>query len=136
MNAFAYLDGQQTLYLKEIHYTVGSDGDIKGDIKLGDELHVEASLEKGLTIEVTRKIFTVADDAYLLSVTMGSTLSFKQDHTVSEDTIRQIDWKKELKSKDRLLSVLTARISLLISQITSSFGGTPIVTQPALIKEV
>ena len=42
---------------------------------------------------------------------------------------------EELINQSKILSALASRMSLLISQITASYGGKPMVTPPVFIRE-
>lgn len=69
-------------------------------------------------------------DVFALSV------GFRVLYTIDEKDTQAIDWNNVdipaelIRSEDDSLHMIASRISLLISQITSSFGQTPIVTPP------
>lgn len=99
-----------------------------------DTIKAELVDPRHVRVEFTRELNFSTQDIFELSVTFGAL------YTTNEDSDQNIDWDnidisaELLKSGAPVLNVLTSRISLLISQITSSYGQPPVVTPPTLIQ--
>lgn len=65
---------------------------------------------------------------------MGSNLFLKEDK-MEEFKQANFNLNEELIKQSKILSVLTSRISLLISQITASYGGKPMIAPPIYVPE-
>jgi hypothetical protein len=81
---------------------------------------------------VERNVRFEPNIVYELKVSFGAILELKNISEIERD----IDWNQEFKKSNEGLAViqgLLTRISLQISQITSSYGLNPIVTPPNLI---
>lgn len=91
--------------------------------------------EKHVSFEFTRELHFSSNDLFALSVT------FSAVYTLNENDHGDIDWNSSEVAKDILhsnstfLNMLITRASLLISQLTSSFGQAPIITPPTSIRE-
>lgn len=124
-------------YLKDIDYNAISVGPIseKIDVSLNDELSFNFNYEnKAFDFEVRRTVSFTPNALYQLSVSFGAKLIIRED----APELKNIDWNDEFKSNSiciNLIQSLMARISVLISQITSSYGQNPLVTPPNFIRK-
>lgn len=121
-------------YLKEISYKtiVIGQGNEKASVQVHDTLSFEIIDDYSLRVEIKRTVDFIPNTIYNLSVAYG-TILIKKDESID---IKSIDWDKEFRGNPLcliLIQSLLARISLQISQITSSCGQIPVVTPPRLI---
>ena len=83
---------------------------------------------------MTRCVEFKPEKPYDFQISMGSYFSIKEEK-FEELEQADFDFKQEFIKQSKLLSGLAARISLLISQVTSSFGGKPLITPPSYIEK-
>ena len=103
-------------------------------INCTDSITVDAN-ENVARISVKRTLNFEPEGMFKLSVTYGAILRFNEKKKY-EHNWRNINLAKEFeKHGDFVLGNLMNRISLLISEITSSFGQSPIVLPPTIISE-
>ena len=122
-------------FLKDVDYKVITVDPIqfRVDAQIKDSL--QFAIDKGNNVfefEVRRTLFFAPYALYQLSVAFGAKLTIKKD----APDLNGIDWEAEFKNNVlfvNLISGLMAKISVLISQITSSYGQTPMVTPPMLM---
>ena len=134
MNFAELFNENYSYFLKEIGYQVITVGNIhdKVDIVVKDNTTFEMLDETHLQIVVERNVRFEPNVVYELKVSFGAILELKNISKIERD----IDWHQEFKKSNEGLAViqgLLTRISLQISQITSSYGLNPIVTPPTLI---
>lgn len=96
-----------------------------------DKLSVKLDLENnGIGLLLTRSMAFEPQDLFELSVSFSALL------TIKEDRKNEIDWEKinlaeEFRNNGNfILDGLFNRITLLIGQITASYGQTPIMLYP------
>ena len=121
-------------FLNQIRYQVITVGNIQDqvDISINDDTVFEMLDEKHLKIIVERQVHFQPNVVYELKVSFGAILEIKDNVTFDKN----LDWRQEFKESNEGTAViqgLLTRISLQISQITSSYGLNPIVTPPTLI---
>ena len=123
--------------LNDIHYKkldISNSDSSEKQLNCIDTIKAELVDPRHVCVEYTRELNFSTQDIFELSVTFGAL------YTINEDSDQNIDWNnidisaELLKSGAPVLNVLTSRISLLISQITSSYGQPPVVTPPTLIQ--
>lgn len=109
------------------------------DFKINDHIEIIDVNDKMLTIEFTRSLIELDLDELFLEISVLITFKVKKefDNTiVFLSKIKQEDLKKViLENEDFFLSCSICTVSLLISQILSSFGRIPPITPPLFIKE-
>ena len=132
-----YFEPSQEIFLDSISYNKIENTEVypEKDIFLICQDNVRASIEaSGVKILLTRSLTFDPNVLFHLSVTFGTLLKFNKKKN-------DIDWEKlDLAEEFRengefATSQLMNRISLLIGQITSSFGQQPIMLPTSLIKK-
>lgn len=134
MNFTELFNENYSYFLKNINYQVITVGNIqdKVDIVIKDNTFFKMLDETHLEFGVERNIKFTPDIVYNLKVSFGAILEFKDANKVKDN----INWVEELKNTTEGMAIiqgLLTRISLQISQITSSYGMNPIVTPPNLM---
>lgn len=134
MELLNYLNGQQSVFLKSANYEIG-DNQIKQDAKLNayDSLEVKLIKTSGIEIIFTRKLAFEPESSFKAEVSMGTILYLNQEKCKTVNW-EEIDLAQEIKACPKILNKLVERSSLLIAQLTSSFGGNPVITPPHYIE--
>ena len=123
-------------YLKDIDYNAITIGPVseKINVNLKDDLNFVLNREtNSFDFEVRRTVSFTPNALYQLSIAFGAKLNIRQN----APELKDVNWDEEFKSNAIFISLiqgLLSRISVLISQITSSYGQAPMVTPPNLIK--
>ena len=135
MDINQYIEPRQQTFLSNVEYRllelVASGS--KNVINVADNLEARFLDPKHIKLTLTRKLTFTPAGLFELSVSFGTIL------TLREDSYYLVDWKtydvaEEIaRNSKNLINPLAARISLLISEITSSYGQNPIVTPPTII---
>lgn len=131
-----YFSKKYQFYLKKIDYKMLNEPEFDKECKLVCEDHINTEIVQmgQLHIDFVRNIKFDPDSLYSLSVAFGAVFEFKND-IKDEVDIAKINWDTEVvKNRQKFLSNIVSRASLLISQITSSYGLTPVVTPPTIIQ--
>lgn len=118
--------------LKSIDYKTIESQEIFDTIELNcsDEIN-SINIENGLELTFSRKVFFIPKCMYELTVTYSVKL-FYVDNTKEINCEELLD---NLKNEENVyLSNIISRASLLISDITSSYGQNPVITPPVFIK--
>lgn len=127
-NLASYFEPEQEYYLQSIKYDriVGKTPQNKYDLNCTDTISTEDHDGK-VRLTLKRKVVFEPEDFFELSIEFGAILNFKKEKK------GEIDWEKvNLEDEFRIngsfvLTNLASRISLLIAEITSSFGQQPII---------
>lgn len=135
MDINQYIEPRQQTFLSNVEYRllelVASGS--KNVINVADNLEARFLDPKHIKLTLTRKLTFNPAGLFELSVSFGTIL------TLREDSYYLVDWKtydvaEEIaRNSKNLINPLAARISLLIAEITSSYGQNPIVTPPTII---
>ncbi|MDO4390079.1 MAG: hypothetical protein Q4C92_00515 [Clostridia bacterium] len=136
-NLASYFESEQEYYLQSIKYDriVGDMPQNKYDLNCTDTISTEAYEEGKVRLTLKRKVAFKPEDFFELSIEFGAILSFKKEKK------GEIDWDKvNLEDEFRnngsfVLANLASRISLLIAEITSSFGQQPIILPVGISNE-
>lgn len=97
-----------------------------------DNVKVDVN-DAGVRIIIMRTLAFEPDEIFNLSVSFGAYLKFNEKKSEYEWT--NINLAEEFRDNgDFVTAQLMSRISLLIGQITSSFGQYPIITPPTFAK--
>ena len=109
--------------------------EIKQEISLLCQDNVNASVnEDGVRIIVTRSIIFDPNKLFTLSVSFGADLKFSDRK--SEHEWKNINLAEEfLENGDFVTTQLMSRISLVIGEITSSFGQQPLILPTIIAKK-
>lgn len=99
-----------------------------------DNINVEIKSNSGVKIIVTRSLYFEPEEIFRLSVAFGANLKF-EPQKVDEYNWNEINLADEFRDNgDFVTDNLMSRISLLIAQITSSFGQQPLLLAPVVAK--
>ena len=124
-----YFLKEKNLFLENINYeTVKSDK--KAMMRLGCRDTVVAQLigDRGVKVIFNRRLAFEPEALFTLSVSFGVFLRFDPSR-MGEVNWQEVNIVNEFtKANPAIMSELNARTTLLVSQITSSAGGVPIVT--------
>lgn len=136
-NLAEYFQPEQEIFLDGIYYKkVDSANNNTGqDVALACQDSVRASLtENGVRIILVRNLVFDPDILFKLTVSFGANLRFNERR--SEHDWMKVNLAEEfIKNGDFITAHLMSRISLLIGQITSSYGLQPLMLQPVLAKQ-
>ena len=135
MDINQYIEPRQQTFLSNVEYRllelVASGS--KNVINVADNMEARFLDPKHIKLTLTRKLTFNPAGLFELSVSFGTIL------TLREDSYYLVDWKtydvaeEIVRNSKNLINPLAARISLLIAEITSSYGQNPIVTPPTVI---
>ena len=125
-----YFLHEQQIFLDNINYEVLKLEKAQGEMKLNCKDTIVAQLrdKQGVKITFNRALTFDPEGMFFLSVTFGVFLKFNPVY-YDEIMWKNIDIAGEFKANcPHILTNLMSRTSLLISEITSASGQTPIVT--------
>ena len=136
-NLQEYFTPEQEIFLDSINYRriEDSGNEREQEVALLCQDNVKASVnDKGVRIIVTRSLVFEPEKIFVLSVSFGAELKFNSRK--SEQDWMKINLAEEFRQNgDFVTTQLMSRISLLIGQITSSFGQQPLILHPMLAKK-
>lgn len=135
-NLVDYFKPEHQFFLQNVSYRrIGQEKE-KQEYSLICSDNIDADIEDNqLHLTVTRNIRFDPSDLFELTVSYGVVLSFNSE-TKNDVNWDEIDIQEEFKEYGSfVLSNIMNRISLLISQITSSYGQPPIIMPPTFIRE-
>lgn len=135
-NLSEYFLPEHEFYLHKIVYdrldNVTSEETVP--LNCADNINVEIKNNSGVKIIVTRSLYFEPEEVFRLSVAFGANLKF-EPHKVNEYNWNEINLAEEFRDNGDFVTVnLMSRISLLIAQITSSFGQQPLLLPPIVAK--
>jgi hypothetical protein len=136
-NLSEYFKPELEIFLDTVSYKRIENLDNKGERELSllcqDNLKATTN-ENGVRIIVTRTLMFDPEELFTLNVSFGADLKFnerKLEHEWSE-----INLAEEFgENGDFVTAQLMSRISLLIGQITSSFGQQPLILPSGVAKK-
>lgn len=138
-NLSEYFLPEQEFYLHKINYdriASGEAGIKKSEIALNcaDNIVVDVNDLDEVKLVVTRSLYFEPEEMFCLSVAFGAELKInpkkKNDYNWHE-----LNLAEEFRDNGEFVMVnLMSRISLLIAQITSSFGQQPLMLPPNVIR--
>ncbi len=103
-------------------------------LNCADNINVEIKGNSSVKIIVTRSLYFEPEEMFRLSVAFGANLKF-EPQKVSEYNWNEINLADEFRDNGHfVMDNLMSRISLLIGQITSSFGQQPLLLAPIVAK--
>lgn len=132
-NLADYFLPEQEYYLENVSYTrIESDSTVNGHLlNCIDQLEVSVN-EEHVKLKITRSLVFEPNELFELNVSFGAILKFNQK-VKNEYNWNEMNLAEEFKENGDFVTVnLMTRISLLVSQITSSFGQIPIILPPQL----
>lgn len=126
-----YFHPEQQIFLENINYEHGKPARGKMKMNCKDTIVARLTEPMGAKFTFNRAISFEPDGPFYLSVSFSVIMRFR------EETHGELDWKTvDLAGEFRehggiTLHNLASRASLLIAEITSASGQTPIITLPA-----
>lgn len=121
------------IFLSHIDYDVLTLGNGGGKINVTDNIQAYPKDDSHVKIEISRSLSFPNNELFAVTVIFGVLLT---KNPLSKD---EVDWStidvcEEFKrSKVPLINGIASRISMLLAQITSSFGQNPVVTPPQMM---
>lgn len=134
-NLSQYFVPEHEYYLDTINYErlLIQENDTESLLKCNDQIKTKIKGDY-LNLSVTRNIYFEPEGIFRLSVTYGANLKFIEEKKDEYDWSK-IDLEEEFRSNGQFVLVnLLNRISLLVAEITSSYGLSPLVLPPGLLK--
>lgn len=135
-NLSEYFLPEQEFYLHKIVYNrIDSIASEKVfSLNCADNINVEVNENNGVKIIVTRSLTFKPEEMFCLSVAFGADLKL-DPQKVNDYNWHEINLAEEFRDNGKFVTDnLMSRITLLIAQITSSFGQPPIVLSPSVAK--
>ncbi len=135
-NLSEYFLPEQEFYLQSINYDRLNSVMSKEEVFLNctDNIHVERNENNGVKVTVTRELFFEPGEMFRLSVAFGADLQFDLQRAEEYDW-NEVNLAEEFRDNgDFVILNLMSRITLLIAQITSSFGQQPLILPPGISK--
>ena len=132
-----YFAGECSISLENVTYNKlkENDGDVTLKVKDSIEIKEKQNDVNSLEFIVSRSLTFDPKSLAEINVSFGVVLELNDQLKNSE----QLDYARlrdEIISEDSvLMSIIMSRISMLISQLTSSYGERPIVTPPSFLKD-
>ncbi len=135
-NLSEYFLPEQQFYLHKIVYDRIDYISSKEEFSLNcvDNINVEVNEKKEIRVIVTRTLFFEPEEMFYLSVAFGADLQLNQQRA-NEYNWQEINLSEEFRDNGNfVIDNLMSRITLLIAQITSSFGQQPLILPPGVAK--
>ena len=131
-NLSQYFLPEYEFYLEEIKYNRLSASEKDNDNLICKDTLSADLIDTGVRLLITRNLAFEESQLFDLSVSYGAVLTFDESRS-TEINWNELDLAREFKDNGGfVLSNLMSRISLLIAQITSSFGQMPLVLPPVI----
>ena len=129
-----YFESEQRYYLDSISYNRIDKEEQVQNYSLNCVDNIEVSVnEATVKLTVKRSLKFEPEELFDLSVSYGAILKLKKDK-IDEYNWSKINLAAEVQENGQfVLGNLMSRISLLIAEITSAYGQTPIVLAPAVV---
>ena len=135
-NLSEYFLPEQEFYLHKIVYDRIENTTSKAEFSLNcaDNINVEINDKNRVRIILTRSLTFEPEEMFKLSVAFGTELKF-EPQKVNEYNWNEINLAEEFRDNGKFVTDnLMSRITLLIAQITSSFGQQPLILPPSVAK--
>lgn len=135
-NLSEYFLPEQQFYLHKIVYDRMECISSKQQFMLNcaDNINVEVNDKKDIRVIVTRTLSFEPEEMFFLSVSFGADLQLDQQKA-DEYNWYEINLAEEFRENGNFVTDnLMSRITLLIAQITSSFGQQPLILLPSVTK--
>ena len=131
-NLSQYFLPEYEFYLEEIKYNRLSVSEKDNDNLICKDTLSADLIDTGVRLLITRNLAFEESQLFDLSVSYGAVLTFDESRSI-EINWNELDLAREFKDNGGfVLNNLMSRISLLIAQITSSFGQMPLVLPPVI----
>lgn len=102
-------------------------------IKINDELNIAIKDKGVVTVLFSRSVYFSPDCMFNIKIVYGADLTFVCLADSEKYSIEEIK-ESLLENNNPYLGGLIARTSLLLAQITASYGQSPLVTPPSFLK--
>lgn len=124
-----YLEEKRGIRLKEVNFTAVEMSDQDSDFIVND-YYIVSKNEKEIIVTVTREVGFEPENGFKISASYDIIYKLIED-LIDEFNESNIDIEKEIaEDKETYIWDEMNRISLIISQLTSSFDNIPFVTRP------
>ncbi len=133
-NLVEYFLPEQEFYLQNVSYSKVENVINQNEHSLNciDNIKVDVIGNEKVRITITRSLKFEPEELFNLSVAFGAVLSFDPEHE-KDCNWNEINLAEEFRANGDFVTVnLMSRITLLIAQITSSFGQQPLVLPPGI----
>lgn len=130
-NLSEYFLSEQEFYLNKINYNRLEKGDeqVEYDLNYKDSIEVKLK-DDGVELVVERLLKFNPEEIFELSVSFGAVLKFDLSKQ-GEYQWEEVDLAEEFRENGGFVMVnLMNRISLVVAEITASFGQQPIILPP------
>lgn len=135
-NLAEYFQDEQDIFLEEISYSK-MENEVASEFSLNctDNISTQIIENQGIKIVVTRTLEFEPKCVFSMKVAFGAKLYFE------EDKIKEVDWNKlnladEFRENGEfVINELMSRITLMIAQITASFGQVPLILPPVIPRD-
>lgn len=133
-NLADYFVAEQEYYLDKITYDrIDENSQVREHLlNCIDSVDVDIINENTVRVTVERALKFSPEEMFNLTISFGALLKFNEEKKADYDW-EKIDLMEEFRENGQfVLSNLITRISLLIAEITSSFGQMPIISPPRI----
>ena len=129
-----YFEPDYEFYLDKVDYihkqkTSNTD---KYELNCSDSLETKEIADNKLQVTVTRSLVFEPDDLYSLSVSYVAVLKFDMSKKEELSSLTDNLSKDLINYGQFFLSNIMVRMSMLISEITGSYGQPPVITPPLI----
>ena len=132
-NLIDYFEAEQEFYLDKILYNRIDKKEQANEYSLNCIDNIEAAVNENIVkLTITRALKFDPEEIFELSLSYGAILKIKKERKEEYDWDK-INLAEEFRENGEfVLGNLMSRISLLIAEITSSFGQIPLILPPAI----
>ena len=132
-NFSGYFENKHDIFLEDISYS-RLETNITTDCSLNctDNINAQLIENQGIKLVVTRALEFEPESIFSMKVSFGAKLYFKEDKMKAFDW-SQLNLAEEFRENgDFVINELMSRITLMIAQITASFGQVPLILPPLI----
>ena len=132
-NFSGYFENKHDIFLEDISYS-RLETNITTDCSLNctDNINAQLIENQGIKLVVTRALEFEPESILSMKVAFGAKLYFKEDKMKAFDW-SQLNLAEEFRENgDFVINELMSRITLMIAQITASFGQVPLILPPLI----
>ena len=135
-NLIDYFEAEQEFYLDKILYNRIDKKEHANEYSLNCIDNIEAAVNENIVkLTITRALKFDPEEIFELSLSYGAILKIKKEKKEEYDWDK-INLAEEFRENGEfVLGNLMNRISLLIAEITSSFGQIPLILPPTIASE-
>ena len=135
-NLIDYFEAEQEFYLDKILYNRIDKKEQANEYSLNCIDNIEAAVNENIVkLTITRALKFDPEEIFELSLSYGAILKIKKEKKEEYDWDK-INLAEEFRENGEfVLGNLMNRISLLIAEITSSFGQIPLILPPTIASE-